>query len=161
MVNNEIKAEYVVLIGGTGKQQLHIREAIEIANAEGLDLVSMNNDIIPVCKIMDYKKYLYEQKKKKKDNLKKQRMNETGYKEVQFTHGIHEHDLLIKVKCVERLLEKNNRVKITIRFNGRDIVNIRDGINILNRFELEVGAKHKIESKPKIGERCVSMVLAS
>ncbi len=160
MVNNEIRAEYVIVVSDNGKQQLHIRDAIKLAEANGLDLVAMNNDVIPVCKLMDYKKHLYEQKRKKKESIKKQRMNEIGYKEVQFTHGIQKHDLLIKVRCADRLLEKNNRVKITMKFRGRDIANIRKGIDILNEFELAIGVKHKVEVKPKITDRYVSMVLA-
>ena len=80
MVNNEIRAEYVIVVSDNGKQQLHIRDAIKLAEANGLDLVAMNNDVIPVCKLMDYKKHLYEQKRKKKESIKKQRMNEIGFK---------------------------------------------------------------------------------
>ena len=163
MVNNEFKSERVRLINSDGKglQEMTLREAMEIASKDDLDVICVNSkDEIPVVKIGDYGKFLYEKQKKEKDNKKKAKLNQQDTKEVHISDVIAEHDLAIKAKTVDRLLRGGDKVRLVIRYKGRSLRFINEGPTKLQVLESKVTEGHKIESVPKIEGNRVTMVIS-
>ncbi len=149
------------MIGVNGEKLgiLSNTEALEIAERENLDLVLVApNANPPVCKIMNYGKYKFEQAKKEKEAKKKQKILEV--KELRVTPNIEEHDFGFKAKNARKFLEDGNKVKITVRFRGREVNNSKAGENVLNKFAEELEDISTVEKKPKLEGRNMSMVLA-
>ncbi|HLR54471.1 MAG TPA: translation initiation factor IF-3 [Pseudogracilibacillus sp.] len=159
-VNEKIRAKEVRLIDSNG-DQLGVKsrnEALQIAQTRELDLVLVAPGAKPpVCRIMDYGKYRFEQQKKEKEARKKQRV--INVKEVRFSPGIGEHDFNTKLKQAQKFLEKGDKVKAAVRFRGRAITHKDLGREVLNRLADELKEVAVIESKPKMEGRQMFMML--
>ena len=160
-INGQIKAKEVQLISDNGEKlgMLPIARALEIAEEKKLDLVLVSpNAQVPVCKIMNYGKYKFEQEKKKKEAKKKQKIQET--KELRITPNIEEHDFGFKKKNAKKFIEDGNKVKITVRFRGRELNNIKMGENVLNDFAKELEDVAVVEKAPKLEGKNMFIILA-
>ena len=160
-INGQIKAKEVQLISDNGEKlgMLPIARALEIAEEKKLDLVLVSpNAQVPVCKIMNYGKYKFEQAKKEKDAKKKQKIQET--KELRITPNIEEHDFGFKAKNAKKFIEDGNKVKITVRFRGRELNNIKMGENVLNDFAKELEDVAVVEKAPKLEGKNMFIILA-
>lgn len=161
MVNDGIRAREVRLIGAEG-DQLGIKsrqEALEIAARANLDLVLVApNAKPPVCRIMDYGKFRFEQQKKDKEARKNQKI--INLKEVRLSPTIDEHDFNTKLRNARKFLEKGDKVKASIRFKGRAITHKGIGQKVLDRFSSECADLSTIESHPKMDGRSMFLVLA-
>ena len=136
-----------------------INKAMDIAQEEKLDLVLVAPNSKPaVCKIMNYGKYKFEQAKKEKEAKKKQKVLEV--KELRVTPNIEEHDFGFKTKNARKFLEAGNKVKITLRFRGREVNNVKAGESILNKFIEELEDVATVEKKPKLEGRNMFIILA-
>ena len=135
------------------------KEALEIANKENLDLVLVAPNSKPVvCKIMNYGKYKFEQAKREKEAKKKQKVLEV--KELRVTPNIEEHDFGFKSKNARKFLEAGNKVKITLRFRGREVNNVKAGEIVLNKFIEELQDISVVEKQPKLEGRNMFIILA-
>lgn len=135
------------------------REGIERAQSLGLDLVEISpNADPPVCKILDYGKYKYEEQKKKAVAKKKQKIIEI--KEIKIRPGIEEHDYQVKLRSIQKFIEAGDRVKISMRFRGREITHQELGMKVLDRVCQDVAEIVKIEQKPKLEGRQMLMLLS-
>lgn len=160
-INGQIKAKEVQLISDNGEKlgMLPIARALEIAEEKKLDLVLVSpNAQVPVCKIMNYGKYKFEQAKKEKEAKKKQKIQET--KELRITPNIEEHDFGFKVKNAKKFIEDGNKVKITVRFRGRELNNVKMGENVLNDFAKELEDVAVVEKAPKLEGKNMFIILA-
>ena len=160
-INGQIKAKEVQLISDNGEKlgMLPIARALEIAEEKKLDLVLVSpNAQVPVCKIMNYGKYKFEQAKKEKEAKKKQKIQET--KELRITPNIEEHDFGFKAKNAKKFIEDGNKVKITVRFRGRGLNNIKMGENVLNDFAKELEDVAVVEKAPKLEGKNMFIILA-
>lgn len=137
-----------------------LREALEKSEELGLDLVEISpNAEPPVCRIMDYGKFLYEKSKSSKEQRKKQKIVQV--KEIKFRPGTDEGDYQVKLRNLIRFLEDGDKVKITLRFRGREMAHQKIGVNVLNRVKNDLSELAVIESFPsKIEGRQMIMVLA-
>lgn len=125
----------VRLVTETGLQEMTAEKAYEIADDSGLDLIHVSdNDGVPIVKIDDFKKLLFDQKKKAKENTKKQRSTQSKTKEIRLESVIAEHDMEVKAKYIDRILSDGDRVLVTIRFKGRAIKNIETGKDKIARL---------------------------
>ena len=139
---------------------LPIREAIQMAFDAGLDLVEIAAAADPpVCKILDLGKFKYEIQKKKNEARKKQKVIEV--KEIKMRPSIDEHDYQVKMRSMKRFLEEGDKVKVTIRFRGRELVHQDLGLKVLDRVREELDELGKVEQMPKIEGRQMVMVLTS
>ena len=139
---------------------LPTREAIQIAYSAGLDLVEIAAAADPpVCKILDLGKYKYEIQKKKNEARKKQKVIEV--KEIKMRPGIDEHDYQVKMRSMRRFLEEGDKVKVTIRFRGRELVHQDLGLKVLDRVREELDGLGKVEQMPRIEGRQMVMVVTS
>lgn len=160
-INGQIKAKEVQLISDNGEKlgMLPIARALEIAEEKKLDLVLVSpNAQVPVCKIMNYGKYKFEQAKKEKEAKKKQKIQET--KELRITPNIEEHDFGFKAKNAKKFIEDGNKVKITVRFRGRELNNVKMGENVLNDFTKELEDVAVVEKAPKLEGKNMFIILA-
>lgn len=160
-INGQIKAKEVQLISDNGEKlgMLPIARALEIAEEKKLDLVLVSpNAQVPVCKIMNYGKYKFEQSKKEKEAKKKQKIQET--KELRITPNIEEHDFGFKAKNAKKFIEDGNKVKITVRFRGRELNNVKMGENVLNDFAKELEDVAVVEKAPKLEGKNMFIILA-
>ena len=160
-INGLIKAKEVQLISDNGEKlgMLPIARALEIAEEKKLDLVLVSpNAQVPVCKIMNYGKYKFEQAKKEKEAKKKQKIQET--KELRITPNIEEHDFGFKAKNAKKFIEDGNKVKITVRFRGRELNNVKMGENVLNDFAKELEDVAVVEKAPKLEGKNMFIILA-
>jgi len=136
------------------------KAAIEKAYDAGLDLVEVSpNADPPVCKILDYGKYKYEQQKKANEARKKQKTIDV--KEVKIRPGIEDHDYQVKMKNARRFLENGDKVKVTMRFRGREMAHQDIGMAVLERMKKELEELSKVELHPKLEGRQMIMILAS
>jgi translation initiation factor IF-3 len=134
-------------------------EALNMAATAGLDLVEVApNADPPVCKILDFGKWKYQEEKKKNAARKKQRVIEV--KEIKLRPGIDDHDFDIKMRSMTRFLEEGDKVKVTLRFRGREMVHQELGVKVLDRVKEEMDAKAKVEQFPRLEGRQMVMVLA-
>ena len=150
------------VVGSEGEMigVLPIREAIEMAYDAGLDLVEIAAAADPpVCKILDVGKYKYEIQKKKNEARKKQKVIEV--KEIKMRPGIDEHDYQVKMRSMRRFLEEGDKVKVTIRFRGRELVHQDLGLRVLDRVRGELEGLGKVEQMPRIEGRQMVMVLTT
>lgn len=142
------------MVGIVSKQ-----EGIEIAYEAGLDLVEISpNADPPVCKVLDYGKYKYEAQKKANEARKKQKIIEV--KEIKMRPGIDEHDYQVKMRSVKRFLGDGDKVKMTIRFRGREMAHQELGMKVLDRVRDDVEEVAKVEQFPKSEGRLMTMVIA-
>ena len=161
IVNHAIKAPQVRLIQGNGENVgvINTRDALDQAFKDGLDLVVINADSKPmVVKILDYKKYLYEQKVAAKERARKSRESEVITKEVQLRPVTDSHDIEIKARNARGFLDDNCKVKVVIKFRGREMA-FRDlGFEVLNKFLAQVG-DHKLERDPTMNGNTILAIL--
>ena len=159
-INDRIRAREVLLIGAGG-EQLGVKplpEALTIAREEELDLVEVApNANPPVCRIMDYGRYKYEQEQRRKESRKK--ATNVVIKEMKFRPKIDEHDYTTKMKHVERFLAEGSKVKLTIMFRGREMAHPELGLQILERVAEQVSEIAIVESAPRQDGRNMTMVL--
>ena len=161
MINEQIRDREVRLIGENGEQLgiMSSRDAYKHAQEAGLDLVKIApNAKPPVCKIIDYGKYRYELARKEKEAKKKQKTVEV--KEIRLSPNIDTNDLNTKVNAAKKFISKGNKVKITLRFRGREMAHIAQSKHILDDFAKEVEEVAVVEKAPKQEGRSISMVLA-
>ncbi|WP_026569743.1 MULTISPECIES: translation initiation factor IF-3 [Sediminibacillus] len=160
-VNEKIRAREVRLIDSNG-DQLGVKsrqEALDIAQTRNLDLVLVApNAKPPVCRIMDYGKYRFEQQKKEKEARKKQKV--INVKEVRLSPGIEEHDFNTKLRNARKFLEKGDKVKASIRFRGRAITHKELGQEVLEKLAAECKDISTVETKPKMEGRSMFLMLA-
>jgi translation initiation factor IF-3 len=160
-VNRMIRAPEIRLIDHNGENRGVLRpdEALRMAEEVGLDLVEISPTAVPpVCKIMDFGKFKYEQQKKAAEARKNQKIIEV--KEVKFRPNIDDHDYDVKMRSVLRFLEEGDKVKVTLRFRGREMAHMELGRDLLDRVATDVQALGKIESMPKVEGRQMIMVVA-
>ena len=160
-VNRQIRAKEVQLIGENGEKLgiISLEDALEKAENKNLDLVLVAPNTKPVvCKIMNYGKYKFEQAKKEKEAKKKQKTLEI--KEIRVTPNIEEHDFGFKLKNLRKFLTDGNKVKITVRFRGREINNSKAGEVVLNKFIENLEDIATVEKKPKLEGRNMFTILA-
>jgi len=160
-VNEKIRAPEVRLIGREGQQLgvLPLKKALELAVQDELDLVEVApNATPPVCKIMDYGKFKYQQNKRSQEAKKKQTVIEV--KEIKIRPKTDEHDLLVKIKHIRRFLAQKDKAKITILFRGREIAYADQGMKVLVRIQEELKDEVVVEQAPKMEGRNMIMVVA-
>ncbi|HPR64778.1 MAG TPA: translation initiation factor IF-3 [Thermoanaerobaculia bacterium] len=159
-MNNEIRSSQVRLISDSGEQLgiLSLQEALKHARSKELDLVEVAPEAVPpVCKLMDFGKHLYQIKKRIKESKKKQHV--IHVKEVVFRPQIDDHDFNVKKKRTIKFLEEGNRVKITIRFRGREMRRQELGQKVIDRLLSEVADYGVVEGDPVFSERNINVVL--
>ena len=160
-INGQIRAKEVQLISETGEKlgMVPLSRALDLAGEKKLDLVLVSpNSQIPVCKIMNYGKYKFEQAKKEKEAKKKQKVLEV--KEIRVTPNIEEHDFGFKSKNARKFLQDGNKVKITVRFRGREVNNSKAGEMVLNKFIENLEDVSIVEKSPKLEGRNMFTILA-
>ena len=136
------------------------REAMAQADAAGLDLVEISpNASPPVCKILDYGKFKYEQQKKRNEARKKQKVIEV--KEIKMRPNIDDNDYNVKMRAAKRFLEEGDKVKFTMRFRGREMVHQDIGVNVLAKVREELDLIAKVEHMPQLEGRQMVMVLSA
>ncbi len=158
--NEQIDAAEVRLIDAEGGQVgvVGISEAISMAVDSGLDLVEVSPNVSPpVCKILDLGKYKYEAQKKKSEARKKQKIIEL--KEIKFRPNIEQHDYDVKMRAMRRFLDEGDKVKVTLRFRGREMVHQHLGMNVLKRVRDEMDEAAKVEQMPQLEGRQMTMIL--
>jgi len=161
-INEQIRAKEVMVIGPNGEQLglKPIKDALTLASYAGFDLVLMNGNAKPaVCKIMDYNKFKYENKKRAKENLKKQRESNLEMKEYRLSVTIDVHDFDTRVRNSSKYLEKGHKVKVSIRFKGREMAHPELGKDVLLRFAKAVDNISVIEQNPMMEGRFMTMIL--
>ena len=161
MINEQIRDREVRLIGPDGEQigVVSSREAQKIADEAGLDLVKIApNAKPPVCKVIDYGKYRYDLARKEKDAKKKQKTVEL--KEIRLSPNIDTNDLNTKMNAAKKFLAKGNKVKITLRFRGREMSHMNSSKHILDDLAEQLSDIAVVEKAPKIEGRSIGMVLA-
>ena len=162
LINEQIKAREVLVIGPNGEQVgvKPIQDALTLASYAALDLVLLSpNANPPVCKVMDYNKYRYEQQKKQKEALKKQKANMSELKEYRLSPVIDVGDFETKLRNATKYLEKGDKIKLTIRFKGRQLAHTELGKDVLDRFAARVADYADIEQKPKLEGKTMTMLL--
>ena len=160
-VNEQIEAEKVRVVNADGEMVgvISKEEGIEVAFEAGLDLVEVSpNADPPVCKVLDYGKYKYEAQKKANEARKKQKVIDV--KEIKMRPGIDEHDYQVKMRSVRRFLDEGDKVKMTIRFRGREMAHQELGMKVLDRVREDVDELAKVEQFPKSEGRLMTMVIA-
>jgi translation initiation factor IF-3 len=160
-INTQITVPTVRLVkeDGTMVGVTSLREALIMAADAGLDLVEISpNAEPPVCKILDFGKFKYEVQKKRNEARKKQKVIEV--KEIKLRPGIDEHDYEVKMRAVARFLEEGDKVKVTMRFRGREMVHQEIGIHVLERVRTQFDEAAKVEQMPRLEGRQMVMVLA-
>ncbi|MGH2342931.1 translation initiation factor IF-3 [Segnochrobactraceae bacterium EtOH-i3] len=160
-VNREIRIPQVQLIDAEGNNRgvVPTFEAISLAEAAGMDLVEIApNSVPPVCKILDYGKFKFQSQKKAAEARKKQKTVEV--KEVKVRPNIDTHDYEVKMKAIGRFFEDGDKVKVTLRFRGREMAHQEIGLRLLEKIRDEVAEISKVEAEPKLEGRQIVMVLA-
>ena len=158
--NEKITASEVRVISSSGKQLgiISIREALNHAEDEGFDLVEVSPDAKPpVCKIIDYGKLKYKEQKSKKEAKKKQKTIEV--KEIKIRPGINKHDYDVKMKALSKFIGGGNKVKVSMRFRGREMEHQSIGMDLLKKLTDQVSEFAKVEVPPKPEGRQIMMVL--
>jgi len=160
MINEQIRDREVRLIGTNGEQLgiMSAKEAMKLAVEANLDLVKIApNAQPPVCKIIDYGKYRYELSRKEKEAKKKQRIVEV--KEIRFSPNIDENDLNTKAQAARKFLSKGNKVKVSLRFRGREMSHVQQSRHILDDFAAKLEDIAAVDKPPKMEGRCLVMFL--
>jgi translation initiation factor IF-3 len=161
-INEQIRARQVLVIGPKG-EQLGVKskeDALILADYSGFDLVMINEGANPpVCKLMDYKKFKYEKKKRQKENDKKQRETNSETKEYRLSVTIDKHDFETKIRNAMKHLEKGNKIKASVRFKGRQLSHTELGEEVLRRFADGLSEISEIEQQPKFEFKSIFMTL--
>jgi translation initiation factor IF-3 len=159
-INGEIRVRDVRLIRDGGEQEvMSTFAALEIAREQGLDLVEVAPQAIPpVCKIMDYGKFKFENEKKVRDSKKRQKL--LKLKEIRMQPKIDEHDLDFKSKHVKEFLGEGNKVKVTVRFRGRELAHTELGLEVLKDVLARIEGDYVMDKAPAMEGRFMSMVLS-
>ncbi|HUE65715.1 MAG TPA: translation initiation factor IF-3 [Rhizomicrobium sp.] len=160
-MNDEITTKTILLIGDDGHKYgaIGIEEALALAEEKGFDLVEVSPEAKPpVVKLMDYGKYKYEQQKKAAEARKKQKVIEI--KEIKMRPTIDDHDYDVKMKAMKRFFDDGDKVKVTLRFRGREMAHQHLGMDLLNRVQKDTEIFAKLEQYPKMEGRQMMMVLA-
>ncbi len=160
-VNDQIESPKIRLVGSDGEMigVVGLHEGLQKAYEAGLDLVEVSpNADPPVCKLLDLGKYKYELQKKANEARKKQKVIEI--KEIKLRPGIDDHDYEVKRKAMIRFIEEGDKVKVTLRFRGREMVHQEIGVAVLERVKVDLGELAKIESHPRMEGRQMTMVMA-
>ena len=160
-VNGAITATRIRCIDENGEQLgiISVDEAIERADQVGLDLVEVQPNVDPpVCKILDFGKFKYEAQKRANEARKKQKV--VDVKEIKLRPNIDEHDYQVKMKNVRKFIEAGDKVKVTLRFRGREMAHQELGAQVLQRVREEMEETTRVESMPKMEGRQMVMVLA-
>ncbi len=160
-VNEEIRVPQVRLIDQDGEMVgvMTAREAVQRAFAVGLDLLEISpNAEPPVCKILDFGKFKYEQQKKKNEAKKKQKVVEI--KEIKVRPNIDENDYQVKMRAMKSFIDEGDKVKVTLRFRGREMAHQDIGVKVLERIRTEMDATTKVEQMPRMENRQMIMVLS-
>lgn len=161
VINDAIEAREVRLIAEDGEQVgiVPFDEALERARSEDLDLVLMAADAEPpVCRIMDYGKHVFELKKER--NLQKKKQKQTQLKEMKFRPGTEEGDYQVKLRNIRRFLEDGDKAKVTLRFRGREMLHQDLGLDLMNRVSEDLAEISNVETAPKMEGRQMTMILA-
>jgi len=160
-INDEIRVPQVRLIDQDGEMLgvMSARDALIRAYDVGLDLVEISpNAVPPVCKILDYGKYKYEQQKKANEARKKQKVVEI--KEIKVRPNIDDHDYDVKMRQMKSFISEGDKVKVTLRFRGREMAHQDLGVKVLDRIRTEMAETTKVEQFPRLENRQMIMVLA-
>jgi translation initiation factor IF-3 len=160
-INRDIRAREIQLIDAEGHNRgvAPIEEALQLAEEAGLDLVEIvPNATPPVCKILDFGKFRFLEQKKAAEARKRQKVVEI--KEIKLRPGIDDHDYEVKMKAVRRFFEEGDKVKVTLRFRGREMAHQDLGFKLLNRVRAETLPFAKVEAEPLMEGRQMTMVLA-
>ena len=161
MINEQIRDKEVRVVGEDGEQLgiMSVKEALALADEAGVDLVKIApNAKPPVCRIVDYGKFKYEQTRREKEAKKKQRVIEV--KDVRMSPNIDTNDLNTKVNAARKFLEKGDRVKVTLRFRGREMAHMNQSKYILDDFAEALSDVAVVEKPPKVEGRSMTMFLA-
>lgn len=161
-INEQIRVKQVRLIDEEGENVgvVSIKEALERSFNAGLDLIEISpNADPPVCKISDYGKYKYELQKKRAEMRKKQKIIEV--KEIKFRPMIDDHDYEVKLRSMKKFLADGDKVKITLRFRGREMAHQELGMKLLNRVVADLEEEAKVDMRPKLEGRQMIMILSS
>ncbi len=160
-MNEDIRVREVHLIDkdGTNRGNIPVAEALAIAQEAGLDLVEIApNADPPVCKLLDYGKFKYQEQKKAAEARKKQKIVEV--KEIKFRPMIDDHDYDVKMRSMRRFFEEGDKVKVTLRFRGREMAHQELGAKLLDRVKGEFAEVAKVEMEPRLEGRQMVMVMA-
>ena len=160
-INRDIRVREVMLIDAEGQNRgvTEISEALTIAEEAGLDLVEIvPNANPPVCKLLDYGKHRFTEQKKQAEARKRQKIVEV--KEIKLRPGIDEHDYDVKMRAVKRFFDEGDKVKVTLRFRGREMAHQDIGYRLLDRVKTETVGIAKVESEPSMEGRQMVMVLS-
>lgn len=160
-VNEEIKVLSIRLVDADGEMVgvVSVQEGLQMAEEVGLDLVEVSPAADPpVCKILDYGKFKYAEQKKRNEARKKQKVIEI--KELKMRPGIEEHDYQTKMRSMLRFLDEGDKVKVTIRFRGREMAHQDLGAKVLIRIQDDIGELAKVEQSPRTEGRMMTMVIA-
>ncbi len=160
-VNREIDVRSIRLVGADGEMigVVTLREGLTMAEEAGLDLVEVSpNADPPVCKILDFGKFKYEDQKKKNAARKKQKVIEV--KEIKLRPNIDDHDYDVKMRSMIKFLEEGDKVKVTLRFRGRELAHQDLGMKVLEKVKEDLDALGKVEQIPKMEGRQMVMVIA-
>ena len=160
-VNEEIRSREVHLImqDGANRGTVSIAEALQAAQESGLDLVEISpNAAPPIVKILDYGKYKYQEQKKAAEARKKQKVVEV--KELKYRPMIDDHDYDVKMRAMQRFFEEGDKVKVTLRFRGREMAHQELGTRLLQRVKDDTAKMAKVEMEPRFEGRQMIMILA-
>jgi translation initiation factor IF-3 len=160
-INEQIRVREVRLIRDEGEQQgiMSTQAALEIARSSGMDLVEVAPQAVPpVVKILDYGKFKFENEKKVRDSKKKQKL--LKLKEIRMQPKIDEHDMDFKSKHVKEFLGEGNKVKVTIRFRGRELAHTELGLDVLNDVLKRIEGEYVMDKPPAMEGRFMSMILS-
>ena len=160
-INDEIRVPKVLLIDQHGEKQgvMPTSAAIEAAEEAGLDLVEVSpNSDPPVCKILDFGKYKFQEQKKKNEARKRQKVVEI--KEIKLRPMIDDHDYDVKMRAMQRFFEEGDKVKITLRFRGRELAHPELGMKLLQKVKADFETVAKVEYEPRMEGRQMIMILA-
>jgi len=161
-INEMIQVKEVRLIDAEGNQKgvLPIAEALGIAREAGMDLVEVSpNASPPVCKLLDFGKFKFEQEKKIKESKKKQKL--VRLKEIRMQPKIEEHDFRFKTKHIKQFLDEGYKVKVTVRFRGRELAHTDLGRNVLDKVLEVLGDSYTLDKPPQMEGRLMSMFMSS
>ena len=162
LINDQIRAREVLVIGPNGEQVgvKSLQDALTLASYANLDLVLMSpNATPPVCKVMDYNKFRYEKQKKEKEALKRQKANMSELKEYRLSPVIDVGDFETKLRNATKYLEKGDKIKLTIRFKGRQMAHTELGKEVLEKFANRTLDYATIDQHPKLDGRTMTMFL--
>tara|TARA_R110002072_G_scaffold150519_3_gene298940 strand:+ start:2360 stop:2902 length:543 start_codon:yes stop_codon:yes gene_type:complete len=160
VINDQITADPVRLVGADGEQVgvVPLSEALAAAERASLDLVQIADSDPVVCKVMDYGKHIFEAKKQKSAQKKKQKR--TQVKEIKFRPGTEEGDYQVKLRNLVRFLENGDKAKVTLRYRGREMAHQEIGMELLKRVEADLAELGGVEQFPKMEGRQLTMVIA-